>query len=150
MDKRLRFESEQFKIFKSNLKEALWGDLHLATRRWWKEILEADSEARMESYLGLKWYERGVGGEPREDSRNGWYERDYSTIVGTLRLTDQAHAEAQLSAGRGEEFAAPGAGVRAADQGSISQRDLDAASRTGSGPDYGGASQRADSLAIDA
>src|SRR5215216_5373968 len=23
---------------------------------------------------------------PREDSRNGWYERDYSTILGTLRL----------------------------------------------------------------
>lgn len=86
MDKRLRFDSEQFKIFKSNMKEALWGDLHLATKRWWKEILEADSEARMERYLGLKWYERGVGGEPREDSRNGWYERDYSTIVGTLRL----------------------------------------------------------------
>jgi putative transposase len=86
MEKRLRFDSEHFKAFKSNLKEALWGDLHLATRQWWKEILEADSEARMERYLGLKWYERGVGGAPREDSRNGWYERDYGTIVGTLRL----------------------------------------------------------------
>jgi len=28
MDKRLRFDSEQFKIFKSNLKGALWGDLN--------------------------------------------------------------------------------------------------------------------------
>src|SRR5439155_16421121 len=27
MDKRLRFDNEQFKLFKSNLKEALWGDL---------------------------------------------------------------------------------------------------------------------------
>ena len=27
MDKRLRFDSEQFKILKSNLKEALWEDL---------------------------------------------------------------------------------------------------------------------------
>jgi transposase-like protein len=39
MDKRLRFNSEQFKGFKHNLQEALRGDLHLATRRWWKEIL---------------------------------------------------------------------------------------------------------------
>jgi putative transposase len=85
MDKRLRFDSEQFKGCKQNLQEALWGDLHLATRQWWKEILEADSEARMERYLGLKWYERAAEG-PREDSRNGWYERDYSTILGPLRL----------------------------------------------------------------
>src|SRR5437870_4621237 len=85
MDKRLRFDSEQFKHFASNMRETLWGDLHLATQRWWKEILEADSEARMERYLGLKWYERADEG-PREDSRNGWYERDYSTILGALRL----------------------------------------------------------------
>jgi len=39
----------------------------------------------MERYPGLKWYERAAEG-PREDSRNGWYERDYSTILGPLRL----------------------------------------------------------------
>jgi putative transposase len=40
----------------------------------------------MERYLGLKWYERAGEGEEREDSRNGWYERDYATSAGVIRV----------------------------------------------------------------
>src|SRR5205823_2332904 len=41
---------------------------------------------QMERYLGLKWHERAGEGEEREDSRNGWYERDYATSVGVIRV----------------------------------------------------------------
>jgi hypothetical protein len=37
-----------------------------------KEMLEVDSEQRMEEHLGLRWYERPSEEEPRVDSRNGY------------------------------------------------------------------------------
>jgi len=49
-------------------------------------MLEQDSEDAMARYLGLDPYERAKEGGLRADSRNGWYERDYSTILGSIRL----------------------------------------------------------------
>jgi len=47
MDERLRFDSEQFKILKSNLKEALWEDLsqlETGNPRW--SIMSSESVSR--------------------------------------------------------------------------------------------------------
>ena len=50
-----------------------------------KEMLEADSEQRMEEYLGLRWYEQPQE-EERVDSRNGCYERDDATPRRIIRF----------------------------------------------------------------
>ena len=78
--------TEQFLHFVADLKESFWGDLYGKTRQAWKQALEADSEAAMAGYLGLNRYERERPEQPRKDSRNGWYERDFSTLLGMIRL----------------------------------------------------------------
>ena len=84
--KKLAPVTEQFQHFLKDLQESFWGDVYGKTKDLWKQILEEDSEASMARYLGLSLYERGSDEKPRKDSRNGWYERDYSTILGTIRL----------------------------------------------------------------
>jgi putative transposase len=76
--------TEQFQHFVEGLKESFWGDLYGATKEAWKKFLDAESMRERDRYMGAGWYERT--GEPREDYRNGFYERDYVTIFGTLRL----------------------------------------------------------------
>jgi transposase-like protein len=68
------------------MKESFWGDLQGQVQQTVKEMLEVDSEQRMEEYLGLRWYERPGVEEERVDSRNGYYERDYTTPWGTIRF----------------------------------------------------------------
>jgi putative transposase len=78
--------TEQFAGFVANLEESFWGDLQGQARQTLKSFLEVDAEQQMEEYLGLRWYERPREGEVRPDSRNGFYERDYVTPLGILRL----------------------------------------------------------------
>ena len=78
--------TERFAAYVKELKESLWDGVREPTRKFLKSVLEAASEQQMERYLGLKWYERAEEGEEREDSRNGWYERDYATSVGVIRV----------------------------------------------------------------
>src|SRR5712691_5485847 len=80
---RTDYNTERFQGFLRDLKESFWGDLQGKVRDTLKKLLEADSEQRMEEYLGLRWYERA---EEREDSRNGFYERDYVTPWGVIRF----------------------------------------------------------------
>jgi transposase-like protein len=47
--------------------------------------LESDAEQRMAEHLGLQWHERAAPSE-RVDYRNGFYERDYVTPLGVIRL----------------------------------------------------------------
>ena len=84
--KKLAPVTEEFQHFIRELQDSFWGDVYGRTKDLWKQILEEDSEASMARYLGLSLYERGSEEKPRKDSRNGWYERDYSTILGTIRL----------------------------------------------------------------
>ena len=49
-------------------------------------MLDADSEQQMAEYLGLARYERTEEPEEQVDSRNGFYERDYVTPQGAIRL----------------------------------------------------------------
>jgi putative transposase len=83
---RIDYSTERFQSFLQEMKESFWGDLRGQVKQALKDMLEVDSEQRMQEYLGLKWYERGSEDEPRVDSRNGYYERDYTTPWGTIRF----------------------------------------------------------------
>ena len=78
--------TEQFQHFVAELKETFWSDVYGKTKQLWKKVLEDDSEAQLARYLGLAPYERGREEQPRKDSRNGWYERVYDTLLGAVRL----------------------------------------------------------------
>ncbi|HVN82657.1 MAG TPA: IS256 family transposase [Terriglobia bacterium] len=78
--------TEQFQHFVEELQETFWGDLYGKTKGLWQKLLEEDSEAQMARYLGLDPYERGSEERPRKDSRNGYYERVYDTVLGAIRL----------------------------------------------------------------
>ena len=83
---RTDYSTERFEGFLRDMKESFWGDLQGQVQQTVKEMLEVDSEQRMEEYLGLRWYERPEGEEERVDSRNGYYERDYTTPWGIIRF----------------------------------------------------------------
>ena len=76
--------TEHFQHFLVDLKESFWGDLEAKTRLVWKHFLESESERMRNLYMGCESYERG----PRTDGsyRNGYYERDFVTRFGTIRL----------------------------------------------------------------
>src|ERR1051325_2928336 len=76
--------TEQFQHFVSNLRESFWGDLNGKTREAWQKFFEADSERQRDRFAVVDAYERNA--EQRRDYRNGYYERDFVTVLGTLRL----------------------------------------------------------------
>ena len=76
--------TEQFQHFVSNLRESFWGDLNGRTREAWKKFFEADSERPRDRFAVVDAYERNA--EQRRGYRNGYYERDFVTVLGTLRL----------------------------------------------------------------
>ena len=77
--------TEQFEHFLEDLKESFWGDLYGRTRQAWKRFWEAQSLRERDSYMRCGWYDRVDPGE-RRDYRNGFYERDFVTRLGTIRL----------------------------------------------------------------
>ena len=76
--------TEQFQHFVQDLKESFWGEVYGQTRGLWKKFLEEESQRQQASYLGLGRHERAE--EERKDYRNGFYQRDLVTRLGTLRL----------------------------------------------------------------
>jgi putative transposase len=86
--------TEQFQHFVSNLRESFWGDLNERTREAWKKFFEADSERQRDRFAVVDAYERNDA--QRRDYRNGYYERDFVTVLGTLRL--------RIARTRGESF----------------------------------------------
>jgi len=76
--------TEHFQHFLADLKESFWGDLEGRTKLAWKPLFQAQSERLRDRYAVLDSYERG----PRQPSqyRNGYYERDFVTRFGTIRL----------------------------------------------------------------
>jgi putative transposase len=77
--------TEQFTAFAQELKESFWGDLYGQTRLAWKQFWEAESMRERDSYMKCGWHDR-VASADRQDYRNGYYERDYVTRLGTIRL----------------------------------------------------------------
>ena len=86
--------SEHFQHFLANLKESFWGDLEGRTQLAWKHFLEAESERMRDQFAVLDSYERGP--RPVSHYRNGYYERDFVTRLGTIRL--------RIARARGKSF----------------------------------------------
>jgi len=76
--------SEHFQHFLGEMKESLWGDLNGQTKLAWQRFFELQSERQRDRYAGGGWYERGRS--KRREYRNGYYERDFVTPFGTIRL----------------------------------------------------------------
>ena len=75
--------TEQWQHFTSELREQFWGDLAQHTRQSWQDLLGRLSVEARDRYLGVREYERNPA---RTDARNGFYERDFVTRLGTLRV----------------------------------------------------------------
>src|SRR2546428_1302763 len=76
--------SEHFQHFLAEMKESFWGDLYGQTKLAWQRFFELQSERQRDRYSGWGRYERRRG--RRKVYRNGYYERDFVTRFGTIRL----------------------------------------------------------------
>jgi putative transposase len=77
--------TEQFEHFVRDLRESFWGDVYGQTRLAWQRFWEAESMRERDSYMKTGWYDQVDAGE-RIDYRNGFYQRDFVTRLGTIRL----------------------------------------------------------------
>ena len=75
---------EHFQHFLAELKQSFWGDLYGQTRQAWQRFFELESERQRDRFSGWAPYERRRG--KRQNYRNGYYERDFVTRFGTIRL----------------------------------------------------------------
>lgn len=83
MAKKLTPVTEQYQHFVRDLKESFWGDLYRGGQQALKQLLEAESERERQRYLMRDAYERR---SDTQDYRNGSYERDIVTRLGTIRF----------------------------------------------------------------
>jgi hypothetical protein len=72
--------TEQWQHFTAEIREQFWGDLARHTRQSWQDFLGRVSLEARDRYLGVREYERSP---ERTDARNGFYERDFVTRLGT-------------------------------------------------------------------
>ena len=86
--------SEHFQHFLAEMKETFWGDLYGQTKLAWQRFFELQSERQRDRFSGCQRYERGQRKAARY--RNGYYERDFVTRFGTLRL--------RIARARGKSF----------------------------------------------
>ena len=63
------------------MKESFWGDVYGETKLAWKQLLEADSQRQRDRYAVREAYQRR--GSQKQPDRNGYYERDFVTRLGT-------------------------------------------------------------------
>ena len=75
--------TEQWQHFRTGLREEFWGDLAQHTRQSWEDFLGRLSIEARDRALGVREYERSP---ERTDARNGFYERDFVTRLGTVRV----------------------------------------------------------------
>jgi transposase-like protein len=75
--------TEQWQHFTAEVREQFWGDLAQHTRQSWQDFLGRLSIEARDRYLGVREYERSLA---RTDARNGFYERDFVTRLGTVRV----------------------------------------------------------------
>jgi putative transposase len=76
--------TEHYQHFLADMKESFWGDVYGQTKLAWKQFLELDSERQRDRFAMREAYRRR--GSRRQPYRNGYYERDFVTRFGTLRL----------------------------------------------------------------
>jgi transposase-like protein len=94
--------TEHYQHFLADMKESFWGDVYGETQLAWKRFLELDSERQRDRYTVREAYRRrGSRGQPY---RNGYYERDFVTRFGTLRLRVARTREKSFLPGGLERF----------------------------------------------
>src|SRR5437667_60045 len=81
---RLASPAATTQTFLPEMKESFWGDLYGQTKLAWQRFFELQSERQRDRYSGWGRYERRRG--RRRVYRNGYYERDFVTRFGTIRL----------------------------------------------------------------
>lgn len=75
--------TEHFQHFVADLKDSFWGDVQGQTNKAMQRLFELLSERQRDRYMTSERYRRDP---QRHDYRNGYYQRDFVTRVGTLRL----------------------------------------------------------------
>jgi putative transposase len=75
--------TEHFQHFVSELQDSFWGDMYGRTRVAWRQFWNAESLRARDQWMELDPYQRADG---EREYRNGFYERDYVTRMGTIRL----------------------------------------------------------------
>jgi putative transposase len=75
--------SEHFQHFVSELQDSFWGDMYDRTRVAWRQFWNTESLRARDQWMELDPYQRSDGAR---EYRNGFYERDYVTRMGTIRL----------------------------------------------------------------
>lgn len=84
---KLQRNSEQVQHFFEELKDQFWGDANQLAKNAFKRFLDDWSERERDQFVGLRRYERyEPNGDEHTDYRNGYYERDWVTVFGTVRL----------------------------------------------------------------
>lgn len=76
--------TEHFQHFVQELQESFWGDLQGQVQRSAKKLFDLLSERQRDLYMVSPRYGRSE--ERNKDYRNGYYERNFVTRFGTLRL----------------------------------------------------------------
>jgi putative transposase len=76
--------SEHFQHFLAEMKESFWGDLYGETKLAWQRFFELQSERQRDRYAVRGVYQRRRNRQ--QPYRNGYYERDFVTRFGTIRL----------------------------------------------------------------
>src|SRR6266436_10337577 len=85
--RKLQRNNEEIQHYFSELRDQFWGDVNQHTKNGLKKFLEDWSERERDKFVGLRQYQRYVAGEAqRPEYRNGYYERDWVTRFGTVRL----------------------------------------------------------------
>lgn len=78
--------SEQIQHFLDEIQDQFWGDVVQQTKIAVKQFLDLWSERERDAFIGLARYQRYEAGSERPEYRNGYYERDWVTRFGTMRL----------------------------------------------------------------
>jgi putative transposase len=95
--RKLQRNSEEIQHYFNELRDQFWGDVNQHTKNGLKKFLEDWSERERDQFVGLRWYERYErNGDQRPEYRNGYYERDWVTMFGTIRI--------RIARTRGEAF----------------------------------------------
>jgi hypothetical protein len=89
--------TEHYQHFLAEMKETCWGDLYGHTKLALKRALEAESEWERDPFAAREFYQRRA--HRRQPYRDGYYERDFVTRLGTIRL--------RITRTRGKSFRHP-------------------------------------------
>ena len=136
--------SEQFQHWLQDLKEGFWGDLCGQTQLAWKKFFQADSARQRDPYCGAGWHERREQTEP--DYRNGYYERDFVTRFGTLRLRIARTRQKNFLPRGWEKFQRRAEEIAWVIREAFLRRAEHAPGRTGNRDADGGSGERADGV----